>query len=80
VGGLGEIINHDENGVTVYPDNADSIAWGVQHILSNPDQARKYSLKAYQTVEELYNWARIARLTRAVYRRVMDKYPLVQPV
>ncbi len=80
VGGLGEIIEHDQNGVTVYPDNTDSVAWGVMHILSDPARARAYAQSAYQTVEELYNWARIARLTRAVYRRVVDKYAVVKPV
>ncbi|MBN1993081.1 MAG: glycosyltransferase family 4 protein [Anaerolineae bacterium] len=77
VGGLSEIVKHTETGVTIYPDNADSVAWGVMHILANPRRALNYAARAYQTVDELYNWARIARLTRGVYRRVLDKYDLV---
>jgi glycosyltransferase involved in cell wall biosynthesis len=71
VGGLGEIVKHEENGITIYPDSADSVAWGVTHILSDPKQAQEYAVEAFEDVEVLYSWARIARLTRAVYRRVV---------
>jgi glycosyltransferase involved in cell wall biosynthesis len=74
VGGLSEIVKHAQTGVTVYPDNAESVAWGVLHILADPIRACDYAANAYQAVEDLYNWPRIARLTRGVYRRVADKY------
>jgi glycogen(starch) synthase len=74
VGGLSEIVNHAKTGVTVYPDNAESVAWGILHILTHPSRARRYAAQAYHSVEELYNWSRIARLTRGVYRRVLDKH------
>jgi glycosyltransferase involved in cell wall biosynthesis len=74
VGGLSEIVKHEESGITVYPDDTESVAWGVMHILSDPERALNYATKAYQTVDELYNWSRIARLTRGVYRRVVDKH------
>jgi glycosyltransferase involved in cell wall biosynthesis len=73
VGGLAEIVHHENNGVTVYPNNADSIAWGVTHILSNPQRAQQYAREAFANVEELYSWARIARLTHGVYRRVVER-------
>ena len=73
VGGLGEIVKHAHNGVTIYPNNADSVAWGVTHILSNPKRAQEYAIEAFSDVEELYSWARIARLTRGVYRRVVER-------
>jgi glycosyltransferase involved in cell wall biosynthesis len=74
VGGLSEIVKHEETGVTVYPDDTESVAWGVIHILSDPERALNYAAKAYQHVDELYNWPRIARLTRGVYRRVVDRH------
>ncbi len=80
VGGLGEIVKHAHNGVTVYPDNADSVAWGVTHILSDPKQAQGYAIEAFEDVEALYNWARIARLTRAVYRRVVERVEVLRVV
>lgn len=76
VGGLSEIVNHGENGVTIYPDDAESAAWGVLRMLQNPDLAQKYADNAYQYVDQLFNWPRIARLTRAVYRRLLNKAQL----
>ncbi len=73
VGGLAEIVKHSENGVTIYPDDADSAAWGVLRILTHPEWAELYAANAYRHVEQLYNWSRIARLTRAVYRRMLNK-------
>ena len=80
VGGLGEIVKHGRNGVTIYPNNADSVAWGVAHILSNPVRAQGYAVEAFADVEQLYSWSRIARLTRGVYRRVLERVDEVNVV
>ena len=72
VGGLGEIVTHGENGITIYPDDAESVAWGVLRILNYPEIGKRCAARAYQHVEQLYNWSRIARLTRAVYRRTLS--------
>ncbi len=74
VGGLSEIIKHGENGLTIYPDNAESAAWGILHILQNPALAQEFAREAHDYVEEIFNWPRIARLTRAVYRRTLSKH------
>lgn len=73
VGGFSEMVKHLETGITVYPDDAGSIAWGILHTLNHPDRAREYAQKAYQSVEMLFNWPRIARLTIDVYQRVLEK-------
>lgn len=73
VGGFSEMVKHLETGITVYPDDAGSIAWGILHTLNHPDRAREYAQKAYQSVETLFNWPRIAGLTIDVYQRVLEK-------
>ncbi len=73
VGGLSEIITHGENGITVYPDNAESISWGVARYINYPELGERCGERAFKHVELLYNWGRIARLTRAIYRRVLLK-------
>lgn len=78
VGGLAEIVKHTENGITIYPDNAESVAWGILQMLQYPDSAKKRVENAYHYVEQIFNWPRIARLTRAVYRRTMSKYRFAQ--
>lgn len=71
VGGLGEIVTHGENGITIYADDAGSAAWGVSRLLNYPEIGQKCATTAYDYVDQLYNWPRIARLTRGVYRRTL---------
>lgn len=73
VGGFAEIVKHTETGVTVYPDDANSIAWGVLHTLQHPDLARTYAVKARQSIDQVFNWPRVAELTASVYRHVLKK-------
>ena len=63
VGGLAEVVTHNETGVTVYPDNVESLAWGILHTLHRPDWAKARAANAYRMVKEEYNWDRIAALT-----------------
>jgi len=71
VGGLAEVVKHAETGITVYPNNPDSLAWGIVHTLSRPDWARQRAENAYRVVLEEYNWPIIARHTLSTYERVV---------
>jgi glycosyltransferase involved in cell wall biosynthesis len=72
VGGLGEVVEHHVTGTTVYPDNVDSLAWGILHTLARPDWARVRAENAYRVVQEEYNWDHIAERTRQVYERIIE--------
>ena len=71
VGGLQEVVQHDVTGVTIYPDNVESLAWGVLHTLRDPKRARARATKAYRVVKRKYNWDRIAEQTIEVYERIV---------
>jgi glycosyltransferase involved in cell wall biosynthesis len=71
VGGLQEVVKHAETGITVYPDNAESLAWGINHTLARPDWAGQRVANAYRVVLEEYNWQRIAQRTIQVYERIV---------
>ncbi|MGD8488835.1 MAG: glycosyltransferase family 4 protein [Anaerolineae bacterium] len=73
VGGLRDVVQHAETGITVYPDNAVSLAWGILHTLQHPVWAAARVENAYRVVCEEYNWERIARMTVDVYRRVITE-------
>jgi glycosyltransferase involved in cell wall biosynthesis len=73
VGGLQEVVKHAETGITVYPDNAESLAWGINHTLARPDWAAQRAQNAYRVVLDEYNWNRIAGQTMDVYQRVIDE-------
>lgn len=77
VGGLVEVVKHAETGITVFPDNVDSLVWGIRHTLDHPDWARQRAETAYRMVVEQYSWDAIARRTIQVYTRILSERKLV---
>ena len=73
VGGLAEVVEHNETGLLVYPDNPDSLAWGMLETLHHPDWAAARAENAYRRVVTEYNWRRIAARTAAVYQRIVQE-------
>ena len=67
IGGLSEIIEHDRTGVLVYPRNPESIAWGVNRVLSDHKYADWLVRNARKKVLEAYSWEEIAKRTVEVY-------------
>ncbi len=73
-GGLKEVVEHNVTGITTWINNPDSLAWGLLHSLLNPGHAHEMAETAFERVETLFNWARIAAQTREVYLRVIQEY------
>jgi len=73
-GGLSEIIEHDVTGVKVYPNNPDSLAWGITKVLVDNYYRNTISENAYRRVLEKYDWAKIAQQTKGVYESVIGEY------
>jgi len=71
VGGLGEVVHHMENGLTIYPNDPASIAWAVRQIFEDPIAARQRSLYAQQQVRAFYNWHHIATKTVQLYQEII---------
>jgi len=71
VGGLKEVVKHQVTGITVYPSNVESTAWGILRTLTDPKAARVRATKAYRIVTREYNWDRIAEQTIAIYDRIV---------
>jgi glycosyltransferase involved in cell wall biosynthesis len=73
-GGLGEIVEHDVTGVKVYPNNVESLAWGIMKVLT--DEAYRNSLRenAFRRVRESYDWDKIAQKTEKIYEGVLGEY------
>ena len=72
VGGFREMVRHDKTGVTVYPNDAYSLAWGVLHTLRDPELAAARAKEAYDAICCEFNWEAIAGQTKAVYQKVLD--------
>jgi glycogen(starch) synthase len=73
-GGLGEIVQHDVTGVKAYPNNTDSLAWGIIKVLTDDGYARALRENAYRVILERYDWDRIAQQTRGMYESVLGEY------
>ena len=71
VGGLKDVVRHGETGITVYPNNPESLAWGIVHTLQHPEWSAQRVANAYRVVREEFSWERIAHLTADIYRRVI---------
>jgi glycogen(starch) synthase len=72
VGGLSEVIEHDRTGLFVYPKSPESIAWGIDRILSDPDHAKWLTENAKDILHKAYSWEAVAMKTVEVYRKVVE--------
>ncbi len=70
VGGLGEIIQHKQNGLKAYAGNASSLADNIIELLSNVNLADELKANALQVVKDKYSWDKIAELTCKMYEEV----------
>jgi glycosyltransferase involved in cell wall biosynthesis len=73
-GGLKEVVQHERTGIVTWAGNAESLAWGILRVLLHPREAQAQAARARRIVQREFNWARIARQTRAVYRLVWQQY------
>lgn len=73
-GGLSEIVEHDLTGVKVYPNNPESLAWGITKVLQDENYSRYISENAYRKVRDKFDWNNIAEKTVQIYRAVLGEY------
>jgi len=73
-GGLSEIVQHEVTGVKVYPNNTDSLAWGITKVLTDDGFSRQIMENAYRKILEKYDWDKIAKQTRRMYEAVLGEY------
>ena len=71
VGGLSEVIEHDRTGLLVYPRSPESIAWGIDRVLSDSDHAKWLTENAKDILHKDYSWEAVAMKTVEVYRKVV---------
>ena len=71
VGGLTEVVDHERNGLTVYPNDPLSIAWAVNQLFTDPIAAAYRRDFATRVTLRLYRWERIAKQTAHVYAYII---------
>lgn len=73
-GGLSEIVEHDVSGVKVYVNDPDSLAWGINRVLTDNGFANWLRTNAFKKVQEKYNWDKIGQQTSNTFRTVLSEY------
>jgi glycogen synthase len=73
-GGMSEIVDHDVTGVKVYPNNPDSLAWGINRILLDEGYKNRIKENAYKAAQDKYGWNKIAQQTKSTYNRILGEY------
>lgn len=72
-GGLAEIVEHNRTGIVTYANDFNSLAWGILKVLNNPARAKHLIDNAYRSLNERFNWSKLAKQTIAVYQRVIEE-------
>lgn len=70
-GGLMDIIDHLNNGLTTYAGNPESVAWGLLQVLNNQEVAARIGKQGRAHVIEHYSWQTISSRTLALYQRAV---------
>jgi glycosyltransferase involved in cell wall biosynthesis len=73
VGGFAEVVQHEETGLTVYPNSAEALAGGILRVLQHPAEAHVRTQRAYHYVQHAYNWRHIAEQTLERLQRVVSE-------
>ena len=56
----------------MYPRSIESIAWGIDKILSDPDYAKWLTENDKDKIHKAYSWEAVAMKTVDVYRKVVE--------
>lgn len=70
IGGLPEIVRHDETGLLV-PNQPDAVAAAARRLLADPALVTRLTANARRLVEERFTIEQVVEATLAAYRRVL---------
>jgi glycogen(starch) synthase len=73
VGGLREVVKHLQNGLTVYPDDPQSIVWAVNQLFADPGAAETRRTRALEEIQTIYRWENVAAQTAQLYQAVIQE-------
>jgi len=73
-GGLPEVVDSGATGLVTECNNPTSLAIGITRMLMEPGYAGYMAKNAFEKVQTVFNWDRIAEQTNHVYNRVWTEY------
>jgi glycosyltransferase involved in cell wall biosynthesis len=63
----------DQNGVHVNGNDPSDIAWGVEQVLKDPDQAQIWGENGRKRVLQYFTWDKVAEHTVQIYQAIQNK-------
>jgi glycogen(starch) synthase len=73
VGGLPEVVAHEETGLLVESENSEALARAVVSLLSHPDVARRMGESARARAQTLFGWGHHVDAYDTLYRKLIEK-------
>ncbi|MFZ5453609.1 MAG: glycosyltransferase family 4 protein [Thermodesulfobacteriota bacterium] len=73
VGGLPEIVRHEENGLLIPAKDVEALARSLARLLENPDLARRLGQKAREHIEARYSLESLGQVANAAYDELVKK-------
>jgi len=74
VGGIPELITHEENGLIIKPKSTTEIISSVIRLAEDRNLRKEFGKKARMAVEDKFTWEKIAKKTRVQYQKIIDEY------
>ncbi len=72
IGGLSEMIHHNQDGVLVPPEDVEALAIAIIDVLKDSDRQQKLRAAALRRCENDLNWSNIAARTVEVYQELIQ--------
>jgi glycosyltransferase involved in cell wall biosynthesis len=73
VGGLREVVLHEETGLLVEQENPGALADGIMTLLADHDAASEMGHKARQRSQEIFSWEACVNAYDSLYRDLHEK-------
>ena len=67
IGGLPEVVRHEETGLLVAPEDPDALGQALAHLLSHPEQAMAWGRNGRADARIAFGWSRCVSEYEAVY-------------
>jgi glycosyltransferase involved in cell wall biosynthesis len=75
LGGLREIVRHEQDGLLVQPGDVPALAEAIVKLLSSPDLQQRMQIAALERCQSDLNWSKIAAQTLDVYYKEVENNP-----
>jgi glycosyltransferase involved in cell wall biosynthesis len=72
VGGMPEVVIHEQNGLVVPPRSSEELAAAILRLYKNEEERRSFARNAKNTIYERFNVDGTTRETMALYRRLVS--------